>query len=971
MAPDAPTRVNDRRTDPPTRRDSQARAQREFPQELRDRYLPYDMAGEGSEGTVWHVRRLADDRDAAVKIAHPGQTMDRDTLEHLATREFSRHVPRIHEFGVIQAGPTPCAWVAMEYLPTTLDLHLARAQSGGKRRADGAHNEEMVRELTDLLDFWQTRIDRNPLDLKPANILVRDGRGGRSQFVVADFGGITKFTVSQSFRDVQITALYMAPEQIVNQNHRATPWWTLGLVLYQVFTGRPLYVLDDDARITDEAWTRRLIIHNELDLGAVTDSRQNLLLQGLLTKDPDDRWTADQVRRWLRGDSPDVIRPSAPFATAAARHANRPITFRGEPHHEAESLAAAMAQHSEEAARWLMADGGPRLAAWLRDDLEDTSYDSGQLLTLRKGGDRPVRAGVAALAFVAAFAPTASPQYRGRRVDAEGIARIAQGGESAAFVDELLAASVPRIAARFHCRHDECTDGRCQVLLTVADQLPDTLDAVGAEARGLRHRGGGGDGTLAPYETNLVYGLAMALIVDPRSRKRALTPLAGLPGALAPLAAKAPVVLLVVLAHLAALCHRMTALLHRRREDAGFLRRWADLHRRAAAADPGTVQGRATLVAATALLPRVLRADALGQDHEVTLTEWWSQVWRPLAWRCGAGFVLFVLLWLLIWAGAVYRFVKDIGLGWMAVQPAEALVAPLGAAADTAVATQAGLCAVALVGSVAFAVAPRRNSLRLLLLAAALAAYLGYARPDLPPLDLLRVSGGFAERLRHFEGGWRSWNGVVSLVAIPVLSLVGAFFAHWMFGRAHSEERRQAHERQARAQRRRERAGLPRHPYQNPSRWRPGSAGGRDRLLFALASLFTLVTVLWAAVETRVTLSGEHPTLASWGTGQQGASYQSQYAVACALACVVAAVLNPLWARRVFKVLVVLVVAVGLTPPPVEPAEAASMPVLHDFFVETAADWGHAAFWAALLLALPLSVYAGSFAVQRTRRSGR
>ncbi|MFF2810409.1 hypothetical protein ACFVT2_25225 [Streptomyces sp. NPDC058000] len=975
VSPDAPTRPTPRRTDPPTRREAGNTAHREFPSGLRDRYEPHGVAGAGSEGTVWHVRRLADGSDAAVKVAHPGQAMDMDTLEHLATPEFRRHVPRIHDFGEIPVGPAVCGWVAMEYLPTALDDHLTRQLRGGQRRDDHTRTEHTVRELADLLDFWQTRIDRNPLDLKPANILVRERPDGAPEFVVADFGGIAKFTASQSYRDFQITALYMAPEQIVHQNLKATPWWTLGLVLYQVFTGRPLYVLDDDARITDEAWTRGLILHSEVDLSAVTDARQNLLLQGLLTKDPDDRWTAAEIHRWLKGETPDVVRPSAPTAPTAARHANRPITFRGQAHHEAESLAAAMAQHSEAAAKWLMKEGGPRLAAWLREDLSDTAYDSEQLLTLNRGrdGQRLIRASVAALAFVAVFAPTATPQYRGRRVDAEGIARIAQGGEAVGFVEELLAASVPTVAAGFVCGHEQCTDGRCQVLLTLADELPRTLDRIRTEAGTLKRRGDHStDGALNTYETNFAYGLAAALIVHPGNRRRALVPLAGLPGVLAPLATKAPVALLVFLAHFSALRHQALAVLRRRKEDAGFLRSWADLHRRAAGGDPATVPGRAALVAAAALLPRVLRADALGTDHQVTLREWWSASRIPLAQRLIAAATLCTLLWLLIWSGAVFRYVYDTDLGWAALWPGDTLIVPLTRAANAAIATQAGLCAVALAGALAFAAAPARLNRPLLLAVALLAGYLGYARPDLPPLDLLHLGDDLAERLRHLEGGWRSGNGLVALVIFPLGCVALGVLARWLLGQARTAEETQAGLRRERAERRRVRAGLPARPHHNVRQWRTGADGTRDRVQFGLAALLTLVTVLWAAVEIRVALlSGEHRTLASWGTGQQGASYQSQYLLVCAAICAAAALCRPAGARRVWGWAVVAVTALGLLPPPVEPAQALSVPVLHDLFTGLAATWGHGAFWAALLLALPLSVYAGGFAVRRTRRAAR
>ncbi|MFF9264103.1 protein kinase domain-containing protein [Streptomyces longwoodensis] len=974
-------------TDPPTRREAHNTARREFPQGLRDRYEPYDVAGAGSEGTVWHVRRLADGSDAAVKIAHPGQTTDLDTLEHLATEGFQRHVPRIHEFGEVAVGPTVCGWVAMEYLPTTLEDHLLRRLREGTSRADRADTERTVRELAHLLDFWQTRIDRNPLDLKPANILVREVRGDgsgsgrkgagragrvRHEFVVADFGGVARFTASQSFRDFQITVLYMAPEQLVPQNLRATPWWTLGLVLYQVFTGRPLYVLNDDARVTDEAWTRALILNHEADLSAVTDPRQKRLLQGLLTKDPDDRWTAGEVRRWLKGEDPPVIRPVAPAAPSAARHANRPLTFRGTAHHDAESLASTMARYSQEAADWLAGPGGPALEQWLRKDLKDTAYDRGQLLALRQGQDRPARAAAAALSFVAAFAPTASPQYRGRRVDAEGIARIAHGRGAVTLVDELLRVDVPTIAAGFRCAHAGCGEGPCSVLIALADELPATIEDVRGRAAALGRRGGG-DASLDRRETDRAYGLAAGLIVHPeQQRRQALLPLAGLPGPLAALLSRAPARVLVGPAVLTAARHRAAAVLHRRDPgDAAFLRRWAALHGWAARASVTTVPGRGALVAAAVLLPRALRADVLGEDHEVTFFEWWSGARGSLAQRLGAAAVLLLMFWLLLWSGSMLRSVHDSGLGPHVLQPADALTGTLAQACDVASATQSALTAVALTGAVAIAAAPAAISRRLLLLVAAVVTALGCASPDLPPLDRLHAPGWLAERLALLLGGWRSWNGVVALVVLPLVCLLLLNPTQWLLRRARETEQVRAGLRRERTEQRRARAGLPRRAPGNTSHWRAGWPGGRDRALFVASALLTLVMLLWAAVELRVALDGDHPTLASWGTGQQGADYQSQYTLVCAAVCALAALGPPLFARRVFLWAAAAVAVLGLWPPPVEPARALSMPVLPDLFSRIAGTWGHASFWAASLLALPLCVYLGGFALHRTRRAAR
>src|SRR5438270_2858793 len=73
------------------------------------------------------------------------------------------------------------------------------------------------------------------LDLKPANIML-DGRG---QVVVTDFG---LAGVADDIRGTEIrsgTPAYMAPEQLAGKEVSArSDIYALGLVLYEVFTGR-------------------------------------------------------------------------------------------------------------------------------------------------------------------------------------------------------------------------------------------------------------------------------------------------------------------------------------------------------------------------------------------------------------------------------------------------------------------------------------------------------------------------------------------------------------------------------------------------------------------------------------------------------------------------------------------------------------------------------------------------------------
>ncbi len=185
----------------------------------------------------------------------------------------------------------------------------------------------------------------------------------------------------------------------------------------------------------------------------------------------------------------------------------------------------------------------------------------------------------------------------------------------------------------------------------------------------------------------------------------------------------------------------------------------------------------------------------------------------------------------------------------------------------------------------------------------------------------------------------------------------------WLLTPAHEAAQRAVGDRRRLSARRRARTGAA----GADRRWRAGSAGYRDRLVFWLGGTVALTLLLWASVEVRIAVvdRDHHPTPESWGTGQVGAAYQADYLLLLAFLTFLAASAVPRAARRLLVGFALGTVALGAWPPPLGPLEALRIPVLAPMFRSLADPWGHAAFWAALLVMLPLACYLATWTSRR------
>ena len=134
------------------------------------------------------------------------------------------------------------------------------------------------------------------LDMKPSNILVRSTNP--FNLVLIDFGIASTLLpdLSKKFTQARGTPMYQSPESWVGTMGRASDWWGLGMILLEIAAGKhPFHELNANV-IASITASRPAEIPGSLDEG------QRELLRGLLTRDPDNRWRWEQVRRWLEGE---------------------------------------------------------------------------------------------------------------------------------------------------------------------------------------------------------------------------------------------------------------------------------------------------------------------------------------------------------------------------------------------------------------------------------------------------------------------------------------------------------------------------------------------------------------------------------------------------------------------------------------------------------------------------------------------
>jgi PAS domain S-box-containing protein len=246
----------------------------------------YEKTEELSEGiytSVWKGRDVLgfEESPLIIKISRSEAINPRLLVEAQVLRELAGH-PGIPELVDVarHRGRTVLVMRYIEGTPLSAALETLKPKD----------RDRIAYQLMDVVAHLHNHnvVHR---DIKPDNIIVRPDGG----VALLDYGIVRQMEQMETSATVIGTRPYMSPEQVNGKSERRSDIWAIGVVLYQMYTGRLPFYGNTEMELMENILHKEVVVPRALNPD-ITAQMEEILLRSL-RKNPDGRFTNAMVMR--------------------------------------------------------------------------------------------------------------------------------------------------------------------------------------------------------------------------------------------------------------------------------------------------------------------------------------------------------------------------------------------------------------------------------------------------------------------------------------------------------------------------------------------------------------------------------------------------------------------------------------------------------------------------------------------------